>query len=302
MNSIKLQLFKQDESFNILLISRGFKQIFRVENPLELGNVLSFTDSTTEPNVLFLFDTISCDISIFTINLEILDKILEGIDFSSGFLTPYKDEIDYQNIKYKTPSFDSCFKHSETLTFKAIPLNIEEIILKHLKKYYNTLRNNFGIFDSFYLPIDNKEEIIKKLKENIDGNVSSLTVEDSEYVNNNWPYRNDESIHFIKWACSQEVSASYRIRNEETGENELVSWILMYPDASIGSLFSDPKYRGKGFARKVSSLIIVKKLQLQPKQLPYLFIKTDNQPSQSLMRSLGFKTDTQVKWIVCSNK
>ncbi|KAN0029708.1 hypothetical protein ACTA71_007844 [Dictyostelium dimigraforme] len=302
MDSIRLQLFKQDEAFNTLLETRGFKQIFRVENPLELGNVLSFTDSTTEPNVLFLFDTISCDISIFTINLEILDKVLERIDFSIGFLTPYKNEINYQNIKYKTPSFDSHFKHSETLTFKAVPLDIEEIILKYLKKYYNTLRNNFGIFDSFYLPIDNKEEIIAKLNENIDENVSILTVEDSEYVNNNWPYRSDESIHFIKWACSQEVSASYRIKNEETGEKELVSWILMYPDASIGSLFSDPKYRGKGFARKVSSLIILKKLRSQPTQLPYLFIKTDNVPSQSLMRSLGFKTDTQVKWIVCSNK
>ncbi|EGC35327.1 hypothetical protein DICPUDRAFT_33583 [Dictyostelium purpureum] len=298
--------YTQATQLLIILKNKGFHHLFRYENQVQCQNTLNLVDNEADPSIVLLIDIYRGQFNIYPLNSQVLTEFLDKIDWENGFLTPYKNhpninwEEIYNRVGINRVGIDRHFKKTERVVFAGLLKENESYCIESLRKYFDQVRIDDEIFDSLVLPITNVQETINELKKNLDGNESLLTIEDAEKVSKYhlWKYKSDESINFLRLACSSNISGAYRVKNEN-GEWELASWIIHYTDGSIGSLYTDDKYRGKGYAKKVSSFIIIKMLENGYTQ-PYCYINIDNAASQKAMRGLGFQPATLTKWVIAS--
>lgn len=150
-----------------------------------------------------------------------------------------------------------------------------------------------------YLNMGMDYRIAKSLKENFDikiGNdcyiwilnepnsehstLESLTLNDAEFINENWSYKHTGSINFIEHLLSSFPSSV--IRGED---KEPIGWGFCYAQndsySNLGGLFVKEDYRRKGFASKITSDLCNKIHQTG--RIPLVHINIDNQASTNLI-------------------
>ncbi|KAK5580850.1 hypothetical protein RB653_000874 [Dictyostelium firmibasis] len=293
-NSLSLQLLK-------ILQYKNFPNLFRYENQVKQQNVLSFTDNEADPTIVILVDIFRGQMNAFPLNAQALTNTAKSIDWSNGFLTKFKNNpnIKWDDIFDKVGpdnriGLERHFKKTEKISFACISFEYEQLFIESLKGYFINMKPDSEVFDALTLKVDNLQEKISELKLNLDENVGPLKYEDAEIINSKWQYKSNESINFLRWSCSQTISAGYRINGE------LVSWIILYTDGSIGSLYTLEDHRGKGLSKKVVSYILIKFFE-NGFDHPYCFVRDNNISSQKVMRGFGFKPTSLVKWVFGSS-
>ncbi|KAN0015261.1 hypothetical protein ACTFIU_001587 [Dictyostelium citrinum] len=298
-DKIQLNYIDIKSSLRLLTILKikNFPNLFRYENQVKQQNVLSFVDNEANPTIVILIDIFRGQMNVFPLNVEALTNTAKSIDWSNGFLTEFKNNplIKWEEIFEKVGldnkiGLERHFRKTEKISIACVSIEYETLFIESLKGYFKNMKPDSEVFDALTLKVDNIQEKIKELKLNLDENVGPLKYDDAETINNKWQYKSNESINFLRWSCTQTISAGYRINGE------LVSWIIMYTDGSIGSLYTLEEFRGKGLSKKVVSYILIKFFE-NGFDLPYCFVRDNNISSQKVMRSFGFKSSSLVKWV-----
>ena len=124
-------------------------------------------------------------------------------------------------------------------------------------------------------------------------NVEDLSSDDAIFVNENWEYRSEKSLDYIKWRIENGANALIRKKGEP------VSWGLLHWNYSIGFLYTKKKYRRMGYAEDVL-ISLVNKVR-QSGKIPYLYVITDNIKSQNLVKKIGFRVKGMYSWINIEN-
>ncbi|MBS7633180.1 GNAT family N-acetyltransferase [Candidatus Bathyarchaeota archaeon] len=123
--------------------------------------------------------------------------------------------------------------------------------------------------------------------------LESLTVEDAEFVNDQWDYKSDQSLEFIRHCI--ETMPSSCVRNEE---GQPVAMAFCYGQSpyyiNMGGFKVLPEYRQRGIGRKIH-LDMCRKVLAQNRK-PLVHVKTDNLISQHICQSTNFKRHEQVFW------
>lgn len=118
--------------------------------------------------------------------------------------------------------------------------------------------------------------------------LDSLTIQDAEYVNEHYEYKNDRSLAQIKDGIKNKPSSCLRV------DGHLVSFVLLHEDDSIGYMYTLPAYRGRGYAFLLTQDIVNK--TLKSGRIPYIQIVKGNTKSEQLALKAGFKKHGDVHW------
>ncbi len=118
--------------------------------------------------------------------------------------------------------------------------------------------------------------------------LESLTLSDASYVNDNYEYKNSNSLAKIKDAIKNRPTSCLRL------DGKIVSFVLLHDDDSMGYMYTLPEYRGNGYAYELAKDIINK--TLDSGRLPYIQIVQGNEKSKQLALKLGFEKHGEVHW------
>jgi len=123
--------------------------------------------------------------------------------------------------------------------------------------------------------------------------LDSLTVEDAPFVNDNWDYKSEQSLEFIRH-CIESMPTSC-IRNEQ---GQPIAMAFCYGQSphhiNMGGFKVLPEHRKRGLGKKVNLDICNKVLARNRK--PLVHIKIDNTVSQHICQSTNFKRNERVFW------
>lgn len=134
----------------------------------------------------------------------------------------------------------------------------------------------------YYMPKDNfRPELISS-------KVGSAKIEDAELIDNFYPYRNNYSLAAIKEDILYRPSAAIYINNE------IVSWVLVHDDNSMGIMHTKDEYRRRGYGVDVT-LSLAGKI-LEGGKVPFLQIVRSNEKSPGLAEKCGFVEVGNVEW------
>ena len=110
------------------------------------------------------------------------------------------------------------------------------------------------------------------------------TEEDADAINKNWKFgKSYESLKYIQHSISKCPATIIKAR--ATGQ--VVGCILVAPDNSMGMLWVDPEYRGRGLGKYIISDLSRKVLELGI--TPFVFIESLNSASIDLFEKCGFQ-------------
>ena len=173
--------------------------------------------------------------------------------------------------------------------------------LKIIKNKLSDEDVNFGATDDWMIPILVKERKILwdiqvrqfYLPDNIilpavKLETSSLTIEDSQKIYDNYILKEYVSLEYIKDRICKGISAGIY------ENNKLVSWGLTQDDGAIGFLHTLDRYRRKGYGYNVA-LSMTDKL-LHKGEPPFAYIEPSNKNSIGLFQKLGYKDNKTVHW------
>lgn len=118
--------------------------------------------------------------------------------------------------------------------------------------------------------------------------LDSLTIEDAKFVDDNYEYKNENSLKKIERAISKRPSSCMRV------DGEIVSFVLLHDDDSIGYMYTVPEYRGKGYAYELTKDIVNK--TIDSGRIPYVQIVKGNYKSEKLAEKSGFVYHGDVHW------
>jgi len=62
----------------------------------------------------------------------------------------------------------------------------------------------------------------------------------------------------------------------------------------LGSIYVDIKYRGRGFGKTITSLLVKK--AFEKTRVVCLWVSTENKPAVMVYKKLGFKVDSIIAW------
>ena len=123
--------------------------------------------------------------------------------------------------------------------------------------------------------------------------LDSLTVEDTQFVNDHWDYKSEDSQQFIRH-CIESFPTSC-IRNQQ---GQPVAMAFCYGQSphyiNMGGFKVLPEHRKQGLGKKVH-LDMCRKVLAQNRR-PLVHIKVDNTISQHICRSTNFKCYERVFW------
>lgn len=108
--------------------------------------------------------------------------------------------------------------------------------------------------------------------------VTSLRSADAPTVVRFWPYGRD--VMYVRERISRLPSAAIR------RDGRLVAWGLTHDDGSMGFLHVLEEWRGRGFARSLTTALALRLLRLGLR--PFLYVVKDNSASIRLTESMGF--------------
>jgi ribosomal protein S18 acetylase RimI-like enzyme len=123
--------------------------------------------------------------------------------------------------------------------------------------------------------------------------LDSLTVEDTQFVNDHWDYKSEDSQEFIRHCIASFPTSC--IRNQH---RQPVAMAFCYGQSprylNMGGFKVLPEYRNQGLGKKVS-LDMCKKVLMRGRK-PLVHIKIDNTISQHICQSIGFRRHERVFW------
>ncbi|KAM9988156.1 hypothetical protein ACTFIZ_003517 [Dictyostelium cf. discoideum] len=276
----------------------GFKQLERFENEIKLGQSIFLTDDFNEPNIILSF---SINDGIFKVyvnnNLNPIKVFLESFNWSHGF---FKNTIFDENLKNNCNlnkngnSISYHFKDSiDVIYFCEVDVRVkfllEDIIKSNGFKIIEMDPNYAGYGEYTLCNIDgcNNEKVINEFKLRTDGNEVPLSINEGYYICGLWEYQTKFSIDEIIWSIKNGLSWCYKLK-----DGTLVSWVIGFSDGRITQLNTLEEFRGKGYAKKVLSKLIITYLEKGIKPLAY--ISGENYNSQSLFGKLGYNKSVEV--------
>lgn len=119
--------------------------------------------------------------------------------------------------------------------------------------------------------------------------VENLTIDDAEYIYNNYDYREFTSTQYLSQRISSDISKGIRV------DGKLAGWVMTHDDGAIGVLNVLPEHRKKGYAYELM-LAIIKELKKR-NRISFLHIEENNIKSTNLALKLGFKKDRRIHWV-----
>ena len=168
--------------------------------------------------------------------------------------------------------------------FSAIEMEITE---KMKGKYEVVWENPCTLY---YLPKENL-----KLNE-IKNQVQNVDIKDAEIINKYYQFRNSISIEAIKKDILNRPSSAIYVNGQ------IVCWVLMHNDNSMGIMYTKEEHRGKGYAMDVTTDLASK--IIKSGKIPFLTIIKNNTMSPGLVKKCGFIKCGYVSWmgIIVGNK
>ncbi len=114
--------------------------------------------------------------------------------------------------------------------------------------------------------------------------LESLTVNDTEFINSMWSYRDENSIQFIR-KCIESLPSSVIRENQKP-----IAWSFSYDQSpfhiNMGNLFVQPEYRRKGLGRRITIDLVNKVNKINRK--PLVHVNINNKASIKLLTQLNF--------------
>lgn len=134
----------------------------------------------------------------------------------------------------------------------------------------------------YYMPKENFDISLKRSE------TQSIRLEDAETVDRFYQYRNPGSLEAIKRDITRRPSSAIYV------DGEIVCWVLVHDDNSMGIMYTKEEHRRKGYAVDVT-IDLVRQI-LEQGKLPYLQIVKSNGMSPGLAQKCGFVEDGKADW------
>ena len=110
----------------------------------------------------------------------------------------------------------------------------------------------------------------------------------SNFICDNSRFKGDKSLQRIEQDILKRPSSGVYINKE------LVSWVLVHNDNSMGIMYTKKEHRNKNYALEVT-IDLAKKI-LESGKIPFLHIIDSNKMSPSLASKAGFTKHSYVNW------
>lgn len=134
----------------------------------------------------------------------------------------------------------------------------------------------------YYMP---KENLDIRLKKN---RTEKIRLEDAETVDKYYQYRNEHSLETIKRDITSRPSSAIYI------DNEIVCWVLIHDDNSMGIMYTKEEHRRKGYAIDVT--IDLAQQIIENGKIPFIQIVKGNGMSPGLAQKCGFVEMGKADW------
>ncbi|WP_202709839.1 GNAT family N-acetyltransferase [Sporosalibacterium faouarense] len=134
----------------------------------------------------------------------------------------------------------------------------------------------------YYLPEDKLDRGLRKNK------VERLRLNDAKIIDGFYEYSNPGTLDDIKNNIERRPSSAIYIGDE------LVSWVLVHNDNSMGIMYTKEEHRGKGYAIDVT-IDLASKI-IDNGDIPFVHIVEGNYKSEGLAAKCGFQKHDQVIW------
>ena len=108
-----------------------------------------------------------------------------------------------------------------------------------------------------------------------------MTEDDADLLNENWEYKDETSLDFVKFQIRHFPSVGIRDSN-----GQLVAWEVTYFTGCMGMLYVLPEHRGKGLAQY--AVYKLSKKLLQQGRPAFCFVEQSNNASKRLHEKCGF--------------
>jgi len=214
--------------------------------------------------------------NLHLINSLIIKEVKNIYEFNNSYL------IEYVKGKYSIYGND---KNSINKLLQDIPSgkysfsSVEDWIYDILEKRGDIIWNQkiyrFHLPDNIYMP-------------NVKNKVINLTKDNIDIVNNTWPFKSETSINYIGERMQKGPSSLIMINNEPA------AWGMLHNNGAIGFLYTQTKYRRKGYAKDI--LIDLSQKVRESNNIPFLYTVAENINSINLSRKLSFTEDGIYYW------
>lgn len=114
---------------------------------------------------------------------------------------------------------------------------------------------------------------------------------DASTVNEIWPLRYPGSINFVK----RLIRNDYTVGAFDSSTGELMAWVLRCPIGGLSMLQVKETHYRKGLGRLV--VIALSRRLAEDGHDVAAAVLTENNPSRSLFRGLGFAEDCELFWL-----
>lgn len=116
----------------------------------------------------------------------------------------------------------------------------------------------------------------------------SVDLRDAEIIDEHYAYRHARSLDKIRKCIQHRNSSAIYV------EGQLVSWLLVHEDGSMGIMYTLEDHRRKGYAVDVTVDLVGR--QLAAGLTPFIQIRNDNDMSPGLARKCGFVRHGSCDW------
>ena len=147
------------------------------------------------------------------------------------------------------------------------------------RKYQITWQNECTVY---YLPKENLDLGLIK------NEVGSIAPEDAETVDKFYQYSYSGSLEVIKRDIERRPSSAVYV------DGEIVCWVLIHDDNSMGIMYTKEEHRRKGYAIDVT-IDLADKI-IKSGKVPYVQIVKGNNMSPGLAQKCGFVEFGKVSW------
>lgn len=120
--------------------------------------------------------------------------------------------------------------------------------------------------------------------------LGSIQSEDVDLVNSRWPYRASWSCAYIQHCVSKRPTFAFRRRDDGV----LVAWVWTHNDSSIGGLWVESEYRGRGLATRLVQVMTRKLLSCGVQ--PFGYVVETNTASLRVFTALGYVPCERICW------
>ncbi|MDF2891945.1 MAG: hypothetical protein K0R80_2312 [Clostridia bacterium] len=134
----------------------------------------------------------------------------------------------------------------------------------------------------YYMPKENLDLSLKK------NPTERIRLEDAETVDKFYPFRGPETLEVIKRDITQRPSSAIYINGE------IVCWVLIHDDNSMGIMYTKEEHRRKGYAVDVT--IDLAQQIIEAGKIPFIQIIQGNSMSPGLAKKCGFVEAGKAEW------